>query len=45
MKDKASNTKQALDMSEKAIGKARTAMERAQNNLNRTRNATAKVHV
>ena len=43
MKDSANNTKQALDVSEKAIKKAKTALKDAHNNLNSTRNATAEV--
>lgn len=43
MKDIANKTQQALDVSEKAIEKARTALKEAQNNLNSTRNATAEV--
>lgn len=43
MKDTANNTKQALDVSQKAIEKARAALKEAHNNLNSTRNATAEV--
>lgn len=43
MKDAANNTKQALDVSEKAIQKARAALKEANDNLNSTRNATAQV--
>lgn len=43
MKDIANNTKQALDVSKKAIKKARTALNEAHNNLNSTKNATAEV--
>lgn len=43
MKDKADNTKQALNVSEMAIEKAQTALDEAQKNLNSTRNATAEV--
>ncbi|KAJ4933887.1 hypothetical protein JOQ06_006696, partial [Pogonophryne albipinna] len=43
VKDKANNTKQALDVSEKAIEKARAVMKEASSDLNRTRNATAEV--
>lgn len=43
MKDAANNTKQALDVSEKAIEKANAALKEAHSNLNSTRNATAEV--
>ncbi|KAM9785727.1 laminin subunit beta-1 [Neosynchiropus ocellatus] len=41
--DLANSTKQALDVSEKAIEKAKAALKEAQNNLNSTRNATLEV--
>lgn len=43
MKNTANDTRQALDLSEEAIDKARMALEEAHNNLNSTRNATAEV--
>lgn len=43
VKDIASKTRQALNMSEEAIEKARAALLEAQDNLNSTRNATAEV--
>lgn len=43
MKDQANSTRQALDVSEKAIKKAAEALNEAQVNLNGTRNATAQV--
>lgn len=43
MKDQANSTRQALDVSEKAIKKAAEALSEAQANLNDTRKATAQV--
>lgn len=43
VKDQANSTRQALDVSEKAIKKAVEALNEAQANLNRTRNATTQV--
>lgn len=43
VKDQANSTRQALDVSEKAIMKAAEALIEAQANLNGTRNATAQV--
>lgn len=43
VKDQANSTKQALDLSEKAIKKAAEALKEAQANLDGTRNATAQV--
>lgn len=43
VKDQANSTRQALDVSEKAIKKAADALNEAQANLNVTMNATAQV--
>lgn len=43
VKAQANSTRQALDMSEKAIKKAAEALKEAEANLNSTRNATAEV--
>lgn len=43
VKNKANDTRQALDLSEEAIDKAQTALAEAHSNLNSTRNATAEV--